>query len=61
MPGAGWVDRLPPGGNWRGSVLVERFVDPNDPELPDFAAAPDQSLDDFYRVRVLERREFNPN
>ena len=40
--------------------LIERFVDPNDPELPDFANAPDQSLDDFYRVRVMERREFNP-
>ena len=47
-------------GAWRGSVLVERFVDPNDPELPDFANAPDTALDDFYQLRIIERREFRP-
>jgi hypothetical protein len=48
------------GGSWRGSVLVEHFVDPHDPELPDFATQNNRSLDDFYRFRILECREFRP-
>ncbi|NNM30383.1 MAG: Verru_Chthon cassette protein A, partial [Akkermansiaceae bacterium] len=48
------------GGKWRGSVLVERFVDPNDEDLPDFAKETNASLDDHYRLRVLERKEFKP-
>ena len=48
------------GGDWRGSILIERFVDPNDPDLPDFATETGKSLDDFYRIRILERKEFRP-
>lgn len=57
-------------GEHRGSCLVERFVDPNDPELPDFASTtdlnnngrPDESetLDRYYQFRVLQRRQFIP-
>ncbi|NNM30735.1 MAG: Verru_Chthon cassette protein A [Akkermansiaceae bacterium] len=47
----------------RGSALIERFVDPNDPDLDrvDFAARGEKkTVDDFYRFRILERREFKP-
>ena len=54
---------------YRGSSLLERYIDPNDPnaQIPDYAALPDpvnspqaQPLDTFYRFRVLENKRFNP-
>jgi hypothetical protein len=46
----------------RGSVLVERYLDPGDGELPDMAVERDQlgtvSLEELHRYRVLERERF---
>ena len=45
----------------RGSSVIERYVDPNDPQLPDFAQETvDERVEDYYRFRILERREFTP-
>lgn len=47
----------------RGSALIERYIDPNDPNLPDFADSAsfeDDSVDDHYRVRVIRRKRFAP-
>lgn len=43
----------------RGSTLIERYIDPNDPELPDFTGDSTQNLDSFYRFRVLNTRTFS--
>ncbi len=52
-------------GEYRGSYLVERFIDPNDPDvtIPDYATGGglgDEPLDTFYRFRTLETKRFNP-
>lgn len=47
-------------GAYRGSALVERFVDPNDPNLPDFVKNPDASLDDYYSYRIISKEAFKP-
>lgn len=51
---------------WKGTFVVERFLDPNDPQLPDFAG--EASLadwtnakyngDSYYQTRVLQVREW---
>jgi uncharacterized protein (TIGR02600 family) len=46
---------------FRGSALVERFLDPAQADLPDFTAtigAFTHSLDDHYQFRVIEKRKF---
>jgi uncharacterized protein (TIGR02600 family) len=51
---------------YRGSTLIERFIDPTDRSapLPDYAASTNplaqDPLDKFYRFRVLESKRFNP-
>jgi uncharacterized protein (TIGR02600 family) len=47
---------------YRGSATVERYIDPSDPSLPDFAQASSATiaLDDFYRYRVLNTKRFAP-
>ncbi len=50
-------------GEQRGSYLIERYLNPNDDEL--IAALPDienltASLDDYYKIRILESNRFNP-
>jgi uncharacterized protein (TIGR02600 family) len=46
---------------YRGSALIERKIDPNDPRIPDYAVNPSaQPLDAFYRFRVLETKRFTP-
>ncbi len=46
---------------YRGSTLIERKLDANDPRLPDYAQNPNaQPLDAFYRFRVLETKRFVP-
>lgn len=50
-------------GEYRGSVLLERHVDANDLKLPDFATASDfakTSLDQHYKFRVVDRKQFAP-
>lgn len=51
---------------YRGSTLIERFIDPTDVNnpLPDYAASSDPlnepPLDTFYQFRVLESKRFAP-
>jgi hypothetical protein len=50
-------------GEWRGSTLIERYIDPNNEEIPDYATDADaigkKSLDQFYRFRILFRKRFD--
>ena len=48
---------------YRGSVTVNRYLDPEDPNIPDFALPSNSmkfSLDSYYKYRVLETRRFLP-
>lgn len=60
-------------GEYRGSCLIERYIDPNEAELPDFATTsqaadlngngtPDsrETLDRYYRFRIVQHRQFAP-
>ena len=49
---------------YRGSQVIERYVDPGDTNIPDYpvqypAAAP-PSIDTYYKFRVLETKKFAP-
>ena len=44
----------------RGSSLVERYINPNDPDLPDFARDPEASLESEYQYREISTRRFLP-
>ncbi|PTX99408.1 hypothetical protein DB346_16305 [Verrucomicrobia bacterium LW23] len=46
-------------GEYRGSATFERFIDPNNPALPDFATT-GGSIDPYYQFRVLHTKEFKP-
>jgi hypothetical protein len=40
---------------------VERYVDPSDPTLPDFATATTPTaLDNYYKFRIISTRRFSP-
>jgi hypothetical protein len=45
---------------FRGSSIVERFIEAADPNLPDFATAGDAVVDTAYKVRVLATKKFAP-
>jgi hypothetical protein len=51
---------------YRGSFLLERYVDlrDDDNQIPDYAAASDPfslpPLESFYRFRILETKRFAP-
>jgi uncharacterized protein (TIGR02600 family) len=52
---------------YRGSSLVERYIDVNDPRLPDFAElattnpkAPELNIDQYYKMRVISTKRFSP-
>ena len=47
-------------GEYRGSTTVERYVDANDPNIPDFVANPDATMDSHYRFRVIGTKKFAP-
>jgi hypothetical protein len=49
-------------GDYRGATTLERFVNPGETGIPDYAADPDAlpSLDSFYRWRVRSHRPFAP-
>ena len=48
-------------GEYRGEALVERAIDPNDKEIPDYIQNPDSPrLDNFYRYRILYNRRVAP-
>jgi uncharacterized protein (TIGR02600 family) len=62
------------GGEYRGSSIVERYIDLNDPKLPDFAGliasgaesvtnAAENSpinIEQYYRMRIISTRRFSP-
>jgi uncharacterized protein (TIGR02600 family) len=48
-------------GDIQGTEIVERFIDPNDPAIPDYAnPATDEPISSYYRFRTLESRVFAP-
>ncbi|GAT34677.1 Verru_Chthon cassette protein A [Terrimicrobium sacchariphilum] len=48
-------------GELRGSVTLERFLDPANTNIPDYAANPSApNLDNYYQWRVLENSTFSP-
>jgi uncharacterized protein (TIGR02600 family) len=47
-------------GEYRGSSTIERYIDPSDPSLPDFATDSSKTMDDYYRIRVVGTKRFNP-
>jgi hypothetical protein len=63
-----WIpnrDRI--AGEYRGSSIIERYIDVNDPTLPDFTKAsatgplaPELNIDRYYRLRVVSTKRFNP-
>jgi uncharacterized protein (TIGR02600 family) len=69
---ATWIDPSARGitdkviGESRGSAMIERFIDPSDKSLPDFAANVSaggftgRPLYDFYRCRVFNSKQFTP-
>jgi uncharacterized protein (TIGR02600 family) len=48
----------------RGSTIVERYIDPNDDRLPNFAnlplTDPSANLDQYYRFRIVSSSTFQP-
>jgi len=58
----GWVESADKvRSEYRGSTLVERYIDPNDRSIPDYAtdSAP-RPLHEFYKWRVVSNTQFNP-
>lgn len=48
-------------GEYRGSTTIERYINPNDTSIPDYAANPSAgNLERFYKWRVLNNRQFAP-
>jgi uncharacterized protein (TIGR02600 family) len=51
---------------YRGSTTIERYVNPRDPDLPDYASmtrlppSGADALPNFYKFRILGERQFNP-
>jgi hypothetical protein len=51
---------------YRGSSVIERYIDPNDPRLPDFARVfasnPEDeqlNIDQYYRMRVVSTKTYH--
>ncbi len=47
-------------GDFRGSTIIERYIDPADPSLVDFASKPDEVADAAYKFRVVATKKFVP-
>lgn len=48
-------------GEFRGSTTIERFIDPADPTIPDYATDPTAAcLDKYYQWRVIANNAFAP-
>lgn len=47
---------------WRGETLLERYIDPNNDSIPDYAGAGNalgkENLDRFYQYRILYQKRF---
>lgn len=47
------------GGEYRGSAVIERYLDPTRKDFPDFTAGyTSDSLDNYYEFRVIETKKF---
>ncbi len=46
-------------GEYRGSALVERFIDPNDETLSRYDASR-ETIDGYYRYRIISTKQFAP-
>ncbi|HSI87312.1 MAG TPA: Verru_Chthon cassette protein A [Candidatus Methylacidiphilales bacterium] len=56
-----WIEnRDQVSGEYRGSAVIERYVDPGDPRIPDFAAATDKTIESYYRWRINTTKRFAP-
>jgi uncharacterized protein (TIGR02600 family) len=55
-------NRIKVSGEYRGSFAVERYIDPSNPQIPDFASASNfsKTLYPFYKFRVKGSRQFLP-
>lgn len=49
-------------GDYRGATTIERYIDPSNTSIPDYASNPDATptLDSFYHWRVRSHRPFTP-
>jgi uncharacterized protein (TIGR02600 family) len=47
-------------GEYRGSSVIERFIDPNDENLGSYSEKTDR-VDSYYRYRVVSTKQFTPN
>jgi len=50
-------------GEYRGTTVIERYIDLEDPALPDFAQSgvdPEETLDKHCKLRVIMNRKFAP-
>jgi hypothetical protein len=45
---------------YRGSSTVERYIDPSDTSLKDFAKDSKLSMDDYYKFRIISTKRFAP-
>ena len=58
-PASGWNEKAETVvSEYRGSTLIERYVDPADTNLPDFVANPSLNLDTYYKFRIVSNRKF---
>lgn len=52
-------------GEYRGSAIIERFIDPNDQNLANFNQTKDNNLgekvDGYYRYRIVATKQFSPH
>ncbi|MEI8341612.1 MAG: Verru_Chthon cassette protein A, partial [Verrucomicrobiota bacterium] len=61
-----WVEgRDVVSSEFRGSATIERYIDPNDPTIPDFATQLSTlttgiNLSNFYRWRTVQQKQFIP-
>jgi len=44
----------------RGSSVIERYIDPNQSTLPDFATDTSATIDSYYRFRIVSTKKFAP-
>jgi len=51
-------------GEYRGSQTIERYVDPNDSRIPDYAGTPSLTpavpLSSLYKFRIVSTKQFTP-
>jgi len=48
-------------GETRGYQTIERYIDPNNPNIPDYvSASATQPISSFYKFRVLQSKQFAP-